>query len=104
MKSIKYFKYWYTYNFEKFLKGYGYTIDDVKGFSVSSIKRYHGNILKTYIIYIYDGESVYFSVVFFKSFNEYNQTWLGFNGNKLLRWYEIAEIKAYKLNDEYIWD
>ena len=85
MNNIKRFKYANTYELEKCLKDYGYTLDDVKGFNVSSIKRYHGNILKTYIIYVYDGESVYFSVVYFKSFNEYNQTWLGFNGNKLLR-------------------
>ena len=102
MKNIKCFKYWYSYEFEIFLKDYGYTLDDVKGFSVSGIKRYHGNILKTYKIYVYDGESVYFSVVYFKSFNEYNQTWLGFNGDKLLKWYEISAIKLYKLNDEYI--
>ena len=102
MKNIKYFKYWYTYDFQKYLDEYGYTLDDVKGFSVSSIKRYNGNILKTYIVYVYDGESVYLSVVYFKSFNEYNQSRLGFNGNKLLRWYEIAVIKEYKLLDGYI--
>ena len=104
MKSIKYFKYWYSYEFERCLKDYGYSIDDVVGFSVSSIKRYRGNILKTYIVYICDGESVYFSVVYFKSFNEYNQAWLGFGGNKLLDWYQTAIIKLYKLNDEYIWN
>ena len=102
MKNIKQFKYWYSYEFEKCLKDYGYAIDDVKGFNVSSVKRYHGNILKTYIIYVYDGESIYFSVVYFKSFNEYNQSWLGFNGEKLLNWYQNAIIKLYKLNGEYI--
>ena len=102
MKSIKNFKYWYTYDFQNFLESFGYTIDDVKGFSVSSIKRYHGNILKTYIVYVYDGESVYFSVAYFKSFDEYNKAWLGFSGNRMLHWYEIATIKEYKLNDEYI--
>ena len=104
MINIKYFKYWYSYEFERCLKEYGYTLDDVKGFNVSSIKRYHGNVLKTYIVYIYDGESVYFSVAYFKSFNEYNQTWLGFNGDKLLQWYNISGIKLYKLNNEYIRD
>ena len=84
MKKIKYFKYWYSYEFEKFLKDYGYSIDDVIGFSVSDIKRYHGNILKTYKVYVYDGESVYFSIVYFKSFDEYNKAWLGFSGNKML--------------------
>ena len=102
MKNIKYFKYWYSYEFEKCLKDYGYTLDDVKGFSVSDIKRYHGNILKTYKVYAYDGESVYFSVVYFKSFNEYNKAWLGFNGERLLDWYQKAIIKLYKLSDEYI--
>ena len=102
MKSIKYFKYWYSYEFEKFLKDYGYTTDDVKGFGLSSIKRYNGNILKTYIVYVLDGESVYFSIVYFKSFDEYNKAWLGFNGNKLLDWYQKAIIKHYKLGDEYI--
>ena len=104
MKNIKLFKYWYSYEFEKCLKDYGYTIDDVKGFSVSSVKRYHGNILKTYIAYIYDGESVYFSVAYFKSFNEYNKAWLGFSGNKMLLWYEVSIIKHFKLNGEYVLD
>ena len=97
MKNIKSFKYWYSYDFEKCLKDYGYTIDDVKGFSVSSIKRYKGNILKTYIVYIYDGESVYFSVAYFKSFNEYRQSALGFNGDKLLEWFEDANVRKYKV-------
>ena len=102
MKSIKCFKYKKTNAFKKFLSAYGYKKGDVKGFSVSSIKRYHGNILKTYIIYVYDGESVYFSVAYFKSFNECNQSRLGFNGNRMSHWYEIAIIREYKLLDEYI--
>ena len=102
MKNIKLFKYWYSYEFERCLKDYGYTVDDVKGFSVSSIKRYRGNILKTYKVYVLDGESVYFSIVFFKSFNECNQSALGFKGNKMLDWYQTAIIKLYKLNSEYI--
>ena len=102
MKNIKCFKYWYNYEFERCLKEYGYSIDDVKGFSVSSVKRYRGNILKTYIIYVYDGESVYFSIVYFKSFNECNKCRLGFNGEKLLKWYKISRIKHYKLSGEYI--
>ena len=104
MKSIKSFKYWYSSEFESRLKDYGYTIDDVKGYSVSDIRRYHGNILKTYIVYVYDGESVYISIVYFKSFNEYNKSRLGVNGNKLLMWYEISLIKHYKLGSEYIRD
>ena len=102
MKNIKNFKYWYSYEFEKCLKDYGYTIDDVKEFSVSSIMRYHGNIFKTYKVYIYGGESVYFSIAYFKSFEEYNKAWLGFNGDKLLQIYKKAIIKLYKLNNEYI--
>ena len=103
MKSIKSFKYWYSYEFEKCLKDYGYTIDDVKGFSVVSIKHHKGNILKTYIVDVYDGESVYFSVAYFKSFDEYNKAWLGSGGERLLKWYQTSIIKFYKLNDEYIW-
>ena len=104
MINIKRFKYWYSFEFESCLKDYGYTIDDVKGYSVSSIKRYCGNILKTYKVYVCDGESIYISVAYFKSFNEYNKTWLGFNGDTLLEWYKKAIIKLYKLNSEYIWN
>ena len=102
MKSIKYFKYWYSYEFEKFLKDFGYTIDDVEGFSVSNIKRYSGNILKTYEVHVYDGENVYFSIAYFKSFDDYNKAWLGFSGSKMLEWYQKAIIKLYKINNEYI--
>ena len=103
MKNIKYFKYWYSFEFERFLSAYGYTIDDVKGYNVSSIMRYNGNIFKTYKVYAYDGKIIYFSVAYFKSFNEYNKAWLGFN-DKLLQWYNKAAIKEYKLNGEYIRD
>ena len=102
MKNIKYFKYWYTYDFQQFLSEYGYKLEDVKGFSVAERRQYHGNILKIYNIHFNDGEYEYFKVVYFKSFNEYNQSRLGFNGNKLLFWYESAEIKEYKLLDAYI--
>ena len=102
MNNIKSFKYWYSYEFERFLKNHGYTIDDVKGYNVSSVMRYRGNVLKTYVVYVYDGENVYFSVAYFKSFDEYNKAWLGFNGDKLLQWYKKAAIKQYKLNNEWI--
>ena len=102
MKKIKYFMYKNTYEFGKCLKDYGYILDDVKGFSVSGIKRYHGNILKTYKVYVYDGESVYFSVAYFKSFNEYRQSALGFNGDKMLQWYQKAYVRMYKVKD--VWD
>ena len=101
MKNIKYFKYINTKQFSVFLKEYGYTLDDVKGFSFSDKKQYHNNILKTYNIYFKDGEYEYFKVVYFKSFNEYHQCGLGFNGEKLLEWYQDANIIKYKVKDIY---
>ena len=85
MINIKYFKYNNTKQFNVFLNEYNYKLDDIKGYNISSIVNYNGNIFKTYIIYVYDGESVYFSVAYFKSFDEYNKAWLGFNGDKLLQ-------------------
>ena len=102
MKSIKSFKYVDENNFGIFLYEYGYTSADVKGFSLNDKKQYRGNVLKTYEIYFNDGECKYFSVAVFESFNEYNKSYLGFNGNRMLHWYEIAIIKLYKLNDEYV--
>ena len=84
MKSIKYFKYKDTYEYSKFLKEYGYSSNDVVGFSISDKQQYHGNILKEYIIYLSDHDHIYFKVVWFKSFNEYRQSFLGFNGETLL--------------------
>ena len=84
MKSIKCFKHVNKRCFNLFLKEYGYKLDDVKGFSVAQKSQYHGNILKIYNIRFNDGEYEYFKVVYFKSFNEYHQSSLGFNGNKLL--------------------
>ena len=84
MKSIKLFKYINENNFNIFLNEYGYTLDDVKGFSVIDKKQYRNNILKIYAIHFNDGEFEYFKVVVFESFNEYRQSSLGFNGNKLL--------------------
>ena len=98
MKSIKCFKYKNTKHFNVFLKDYGYKLEDVKGFTLSRKKQYHGNILKTYNIHFNDGEYEYFSVVYFKSLNEYHQSSLGVNGNKLLEWYEHANMRKYKLN------
>ena len=96
MKSIKCFKYMNTKQFNVFLSDYGYAIDDVIGFNLSSVTCYHGNLLKTYVIHFDDGECEYFSVVYFKSFNEYNQSRLGFNGDKLLEWYNKANTRKYK--------
>ena len=101
MKNIKYFKYKNTYNFEKFVKEYGYKLNDVVGFSFSDKQQCHGNILKTYIIYFSDHDHVFFNVVYFKSFNEYHQCRLGFNGNKLLEWYNDANVRKYKVKDIY---
>ena len=101
MKSIKYFKYKNTYEFEKFLKECGYKIEDVEGFSVLGQKHYHGNILKAYSIWFKDCSEEYFKVVCFKGLNEYHQSRLGFNGNKLLKWCEIANIVKYKVKDIY---
>ena len=102
MKNIKYFKYWYSYEFERCLKDYGYAIENVKGFSVSSRQLYHGNILIEYCIYFKDGEIEYFKVVYFSSFNEYHQCRLGFKGEKLLDWYQTSHIKHFKLSGEYV--
>ena len=102
MKNIKLFKFWDSYEFDRCLKDYGYTIDDVVGFSVVGKKHYHGNILKVYSIWFKDCGEEYFKVVYFKSFNECNQCRLGLKGNKLLRWYQISNIKHYKLCGEYI--
>ena len=101
MKNIKYFKYKNTYEYSKFLKEYGYSIDDAKGFSYIDQKQYHGNILKVYYIYFNDGEYELFRVLYFKSLNEYHQTRLGFNGNKLLDWCESANVIKYKVKDIY---
>ena len=99
MKNIKYFKYKNTYSFNIFLKEQGYIIEDVKGFAFSSKKQYHGNILKAYLVYFNDGVISCFNVVLFKSLNEYHQSRLGFNGNKLLDWCEYSNIVFYKVKD-----
>ena len=96
MKNIKYFKYVNENNFNVFLDSYGYKIDDVKGFSVAEKKQYRCNVLTIYNIYFKDGEYECFKVAVFKSYNEYRQSGLGFNGNKLLDWWENADIRMYK--------
>ena len=101
MKNIKYFKYINTKQFNDFLNDYGYTLNDVEGFSVLVLRRYNSNVLKTYAIYFNDGEYEYFNVVEFKSFNEYNQAGLGFSGQKLLSWYQDSNIRKYRIKDIY---
>ena len=96
MKSIKLFKYVNKEKFNIFLSAYGYKLDDVVGFSLAEKRQYHGNILKIYNIRFNDGEYEYFKVVTFRSFNEYRQSALGFNGNKLLDWYEDANVRLCK--------
>ena len=96
MKNIKYFKYINENNFNVFLNEYGYTLNDVVGFSVFERKQYRGNVLKTYVIYFNDHDHAFFKVVCFEDFNEYRQSSLGFNGNKLLEWWENANIRMYK--------
>ena len=99
MKHIKYFKYKDTSKFEEFLSAYEYKLEDVDGFSFIGKKQYRGNVLKVYSIWFKDCEEEYFTTVDFKDFNEYRQTRLGFNGDKLLRWYEDAAVRRYKTND-----
>ena len=99
MKNIKYFKYKNICKFEEFLSAYEYKLEDVKGFKFIEKKQYRGNILKLYFICLSDGEEICFTTVDFKDFNEYRQTRLGFNGDKLLGWYEDAAVRRYKTND-----
>ena len=96
MKDIKYFKYKNTYEFERFLSSYDYKLEDVEGFSVIGKRHYNGNVLKVYSIWFKDCSEEYFKVVYFKSFNEYHQSRLGFNGERLLRWYEDADVRICK--------
>ena len=99
MKNIKFFKFKNTKKFEEFLGEYGYQLEDVRGFKFIDKKQYCGNVLKSYFIYLKDGEEVYFRVVDFKSFNEYHQARLGFRGAKLEEWFEDAAVRRYKTND-----
>ena len=96
MKDIKYFKYVNTNAFERFLSAYGYKLKDVESFSLAGQKHYRGNVFKIYDIWFKDGNFECFKVVYFKSFNEYYQSKLGFNGNKLLGWYENANVRLCK--------
>ena len=96
MKNIKCFKYKNKEKFNIFLNACGYKIEDVEGFSLEGQKQYRGNVLKVYTIWFKDCHEEYFKVVIFRSFNEYYQSKLGFNGNKLLRWFEDSDIRLCK--------
>ena len=96
MKNIKLFKYKDTKAFERLLCAYEYKLEDVIGFSFVEQKQYNNNILKEYCVHFKDGERGYFRVVCFKDFNEYHQSRLGFKGDKLLSWFEDADIREYK--------
>ena len=102
MKSIKCFKYISTSTFSEFVISYGYNLADVIGFSVSDKQQYHGNKLITYAINFNDDEFEYFKVACFKDFNEYRQSRLGFNGEKLLNWYQDADAALYKKYNGYV--
>ena len=96
MKNIKLFKFKDTAKFEEFLSSYSYKLEDVVGFSLVERKQYNNNILTEYCIHFKDDEHEYFRVVCFKSFNEYHQARLGFSCNKLISWFEDANIREYK--------
>ena len=96
MKDIKYFKYKDTSNFIGFIGSYDHKLEDVVGFSFDEQKQHQGNVLKWYKIYFKDGEYEYFKVAIFKDIHEYHQVKLGFKGNKLLDWFEDADIRVHK--------
>ena len=101
MKNIKHFKYKNTYSFNCFLCECGYSVDDVNGYSVGWKEQYNGNLLRVYIIYFNIGKYKLFRVLFLKDFNEYEQIISCSKINKLLMWYDSANIVRYKRNDKY---
>ena len=102
MKDIKHFKYIKTYSFVRFLKEYGYSMNDVSGYSIGWKEQHNNNVLRVYIIYFNVSEYKLFRVLYLKDFNEYEQTRLGVKINKLLSWYDSANIAKYKYNNRYI--
>ena len=101
MKNIKYFKYKNTFSFEKFLCDNHYWVEDIKGFKFGWKEQYRGNVLKAYMIYFNDGEYKIFRVVYFKSLNECDKSRLGVKINKLVMWYDSANVVKYKVKDIY---
>ena len=96
MKSINLFKYKDTNEFWTFLDVYGYKLEDIKGFGLAERRQCKGNVLKIYNVRFNDGEYEYFKVISFKDFNEYKQTLLCFSCNKLISWFEDAELREIK--------
>ena len=101
MKNIKYFIYKKTYGFEKLLKENRYKLEDVSSWCLYRKAHYCGNVLKIYIIHFKDGGHACFSAVYFKSRDEYDKSALGLNGEKLLWWYENANVIEYKVKCIY---
>ena len=96
MKNINLFKFKDTNEFWVFLAAYGYKLEDIKGFSFAGKRQCRGNVFKLYNVRFNDGEYEYFKVISFKDSNEYRQALLGFSCNKLLRWFEDAELTEVK--------
>ena len=101
MKNIKYFQYKNTFAFEKFLCNNHYWVHNITGFKYGWKEQYRGNILKAYFIYFNDNEYKIFRVVYFKDLNECDKARLGLINNKLLMWYDDANVRKYKVKD--IW-
>ena len=104
MKSIKLFKYYNTFAFEKFLCDAHHWVEDIKGFKFGWKEQHRGNFLKVYEIYFNDGEYKLFRIVFFRNFNEYDKARLGAIKSKLLMWYDDANIRKYKVKDAYLFE
>ena len=99
MKDIKHFMYKNTYEFERFLSATSKRLDDVSGYSVGWKEHYNGNVLRVYIIYLNNSEYKLFRIVYFKNIFECNNARLGVINNKLLMWYDSANIRKYKVKD-----
>ena len=96
MKNINLFKFKDTNEFWAFLSSYDYKLEDVVGFSLAEQRQCKGNVLKIYNVRFNDGEYEYFKAISFKDSNEYRQALLGFGGNKLLSWFEDADVREIK--------
>ena len=99
MKKIKYFKYNGTNEYWRFIG-----MKNAVGFRVVSVEHYQGNILKVYSILFKGGSEKPFKVVDFKSIFECGHSRLGLKGDKLLEWYNSAQIRRYKYKDPWYGD